>query len=149
MSGDNEGTSCCASCGIAGVDDIILKDCDGCDLVKYCNDARQHNHKSQHKEECKKRAAELRDELLFRQPESRHLGDCPICCLPLSIGLGKSTMMSCCSEIICKGCDFANWEREEEMRLQHSCLFCREPVPKTDEECDKLRMKRMREGKLS
>ena len=26
---------CCASCGIAGDDDIKLKDCDGCDLVKY------------------------------------------------------------------------------------------------------------------
>ena len=27
----------CACCGIAGVDDVKLKDCNGgCDLVKYC-----------------------------------------------------------------------------------------------------------------
>eukprot|EP00984_Skeletonema_dohrnii_P035791 scaffold35973_cov122-Skeletonema_dohrnii-CCMP3373.AAC.2 len=35
--------------------------------------------KLQHKKECKKRAAEFRDELLFKQPESCHEGDCPIC----------------------------------------------------------------------
>ena len=37
MSEENEAvdTSCCASCGIAEIDDIKLKDCDGCDLVKY------------------------------------------------------------------------------------------------------------------
>ncbi len=29
------------------------------------------------------------------------------------------------------------------MRLQRKCPFCREPVPDTDEECDKLRMKRV------
>ena len=74
MSGDNEAvdTSCCASCGIAEIDDIKLKDCDGCDLVKYCSDECQLEHTSEHKGECKKRAAELREELLFKQPESSH-----------------------------------------------------------------------------
>jgi hypothetical protein len=38
---------------------------------------------------CKKRAAELRDEILFKQPENTHLGDCPICFLPLSLDLEK------------------------------------------------------------
>ena len=29
---------CCASCGIAAVDDVKLMDCDGgCDIVKYCS----------------------------------------------------------------------------------------------------------------
>ena len=28
----------CASCGIAEVDDIKLKDCSACDLVRYCSD---------------------------------------------------------------------------------------------------------------
>ena len=27
---------CCASCGIAEVDDIKLKDCDACKLIRYC-----------------------------------------------------------------------------------------------------------------
>ena len=30
--------SCCASCGIAEVDEIKLKKCDDCDLVKYCSE---------------------------------------------------------------------------------------------------------------
>ena len=67
---NNCSSSCCASCGIAEIDDIKLKHCDGCDLVKYCSDACQRDQKSEHEEECKKRAAELRDELLFKQPEA-------------------------------------------------------------------------------
>jgi hypothetical protein len=39
----------CACCGIAAVDDIKLKLCDGgCDLVKYCGDEGQGNHREQH-----------------------------------------------------------------------------------------------------
>ena len=76
---------CCASCGIAGVDDVKLKECDDCDLVKYCSDGCKNDHRPYHEEECKKRAAELKDENLFKQPESSHYGDCPICCLPLPI----------------------------------------------------------------
>ena len=72
----------CASCGIAEVDDIKLKNCDHCDLVQYCSDACQMDHKSEHEEACKIRAAEIRDELLFKQPESSQLGDCPICMTP-------------------------------------------------------------------
>ena len=133
--------SCCAACGIAEIDDIKLKDCDGCDLVKYCSDECKENHESEHEEQCKKRAAELRDERLFKQPESSHLGDCPICCLPLSLVQSKSTMMSCCSKVICRGCDHEI--RENEMRLTPSCPFCREPMPSTEEEVDKQRMKRV------
>ena len=52
----------CASCGIAEVDDVKLKLCDGgCDLVKYCTDKCQENHREQHKGECKRRKAELHD----------------------------------------------------------------------------------------
>ena len=122
-------SSVCASCGTAGVGDMKLKDCDGCDLVRYCGDECERIHKSDHEEECKKRAAELRDELLFKQPESSHFGDCPICCVPLPLEIGKSTMMACCSKLICKGCGHANNLRENEMRLKRSCVFCRAPIP--------------------
>jgi len=47
----SEDASCCASCGIAKVDDIKLKECDDCKSVKYCSDACQKNHKSQHEED--------------------------------------------------------------------------------------------------
>ena len=68
----------CASCGVAEVDDIKSKECSACDLVRYCSDACRDDHKSEHEESCKIRAAKLRDELLFKQPESTHQGDCPI-----------------------------------------------------------------------
>ena len=76
MSADEgEEASCCASCGIAEVDEIKLKECSACDLVRYCSVKCQREHNSQHQQECKKRAAELRDEILFKQPESTHIGD--------------------------------------------------------------------------
>ena len=71
----------CAGCGIVGGDEIKLKKC-ACKLVKYCGVKCQKAHRKLHKRACKKRAAELRDELLFKQPESSHLADCPICSLP-------------------------------------------------------------------
>eukprot|EP00984_Skeletonema_dohrnii_P032614 scaffold27009_cov78-Skeletonema_dohrnii-CCMP3373.AAC.1 len=69
----------CASCGKSEVDDIKLKKCNDCGLVRYCGVKCQREHRSEHKSTCKKRAAELRDEKFFKQPESCHLGDCPIC----------------------------------------------------------------------
>ena len=146
MSEENETVttpSCCASCGIAGGDDVKLKNCNGCYLVKYCGVDCQKAHRKQHKRACKKRAAELRDELLFKQPESSCYGDCPICCLPLPIDITKSTLNVCCSKVICNGCNITNKKRESEMRLQLSCPFCREPLPKTQEERDKQNMKRI------
>ena len=134
---------CCASCGIAGGDDIKLKKCTACYLVKYCSVKCQKDHWSKHKRACKKRAAELKDELLFKQPESSYLGDCPICCLPIPIDPDKSTLYSCCGKIICNGCDFANQKRETERRLQQKCPFCRAVAPKTKEEFNGRIMKRI------
>eukprot|EP00984_Skeletonema_dohrnii_P020458 scaffold9984_cov148-Skeletonema_dohrnii-CCMP3373.AAC.9 len=133
---------CCASCGKSEVDDIKLKECDACDLVKYCSDQCEEDHLPQHELMCKERAAELRDEILFRQPESSHRGDCPICFLPLSIDT-KSRMFGCCSTMICNGCSYANQKRELEEKLQHACPFCRNIFPKTDEEAIKNAMKRV------
>jgi len=134
--------SVCASCGIAEVDEVKLNECATCDLVRYCSGACQRDHKSYHKEACKKRAAELRDELLFKQPESSHLGDCPICMLPLPLDVTKTSMMSCCSKVICNGCYLASKIRDVEASLNSSCPFCRQPVP-TEEECNKNRRERI------
>ena len=145
MSGDSEaGTCCCASCGIAEIDDIKLVPCDGCDLVRYCGDECMKDHKSEHEEGCKKRAAELREELLFKQPESSHMGDCPICMIPLPLHSSKTTLKSCCGKLICNGCWYANSTREkEDQSFVPLCPFCRKTAPKTDEEDDKLLMKRV------
>ena len=118
----------------AEVDVIKLKDCDCCDLVRYCSDVCQEEHKSEHEEACQKRAAELRDELLFKQPECSYLGDCPICSLPMPLDLLESSMYSCCSKTVCHGCCRTNWMREIEARRQFSCPFCRKPEAITQEQ---------------
>ena len=132
--------SFCASCGIAGGDDVKLKDCSACKLVKYCGVKCQKEHRPQHKKDCKKRAAELRDELLFKQPESTHWGNCPICCLPMPLDLNKTTFFECCSKMICQGCNRANKIREVTNSLAKSCPFCREPISSA---VDRLTMKRV------
>ncbi len=137
-----DGMMCCASCGKAEVDDVKLKICTACDLVKYCSVECQKTHRKQHKKACKKRAAEIRDDNLFRQPDESHLGECPICCLPLPLDGRKWAVNSCCSKTICNGCAHANKIREAEQGLRHRCSFCREPLPKTDEEIEKNYMER-------
>jgi len=134
---------CCASCGIGGVDDIKLKKCDVCDLVHYCSDKCQQEHLPQHEQLCKEKAAELRDELLFKQPESTHVGDCPICFLPLLNDHAKSMMVSCCSKIVCNGCYYTNKRHQIRENLQETCPFCRHPKIRTDEETNKNLMKRI------
>jgi hypothetical protein len=133
----------CGYCGKAEVDDVKLKKC-ACNLEKYCSVECQKNHRSQHKKECKKRMAEVRDDNLFKQPDESYLGECPICLLPLPIDESKSVLNSCCFKAICKGCDYANKRREIKQGLDQRCAFCREPMPKTDEEIDQNAMKRVK-----
>jgi len=132
----------CASCGTPEIDDVKLKDCSACKSVRYCGVECQKEHRPQHKRACKKRAAELREEILFKQPESCHLGDCPICCLPLPLD-SMSILMPCCCTVICDGCDYANQIRELKEKLDHNCPFCRHPKAKSDEERNRRLIKRV------
>ncbi len=136
---------CCASCGVKEDDDIKLKRCTACYLVRYCSVKCQKDHRPQHKKACKKRAAELRDEILFRQPESTHLGDCPICCLPLPLDLETSSFMSCCGNSICNGCVLANaLSNRNDIANAKICPFCRSSYYDNDvEESDRRKMKRI------
>eukprot|EP00984_Skeletonema_dohrnii_P005140 scaffold1813_cov134-Skeletonema_dohrnii-CCMP3373.AAC.9 len=137
-----ENTACCASCSIAEVDDIKLKDCNACKSVGYCSDKCQREHKPTHEQDCEKRAAELRDEILFEQPGSSYWGDCPICCLPLPLDAQKFTLMACCCKLICNGCEYANLIRELKGSLELKCAFCRHPRI-SHEEGELLLMKRI------
>jgi tetratricopeptide (TPR) repeat protein len=133
---------CCASCGKAAVDEIKLKNC-VCNLVKYCSVDCQKNHRPRHKKTCKKRLAEIRDDRLFTQPDESHLGECPICCLPLPLDYNKWRINPCCCKRICLGCDYANKLREKEQGMEHHrCPYCREPLPNTDAEMVQNFMKR-------
>lgn len=140
-----DNVTCCASCGKAEVDDDIkLKKCT-CMLVKYCSADCQKNHRPQHREACKKRLAELREEILFTQPESNHFGDCPICCVPLSIDETQSPLTACCCKHICFGCFVLSCQADgEDFRPvdRQICPYCRQRLPGTQEEMKAYLMKR-------
>ena len=77
MSTDDEDkeVSVCANCGKGEEESDKLKACTACKMVKYCNRECQIAHRPQHKKECKKKAKELHDEQLFKQPPPEE--DCP------------------------------------------------------------------------
>ena len=118
----------CGNCGKGEESSDDLKACTACKLVKYCNRECQIAHRPLHKKACKKRAAELHDEALFKEhtPE-----DCPICLLPLSLDV-RTVFNSCCGKLICKGCIVAM--DEEAGGAVGLCAFCREPTPTSEEE---------------
>ena len=141
---DEAAEEVCASCGITGGDDVKLKICTACKLVKYCSVDCQKNHRKQHKKACKKRAAEIRDDRLFTQPDESYLGECPICCLPNPSDEIKTTIMTCCSKVVCNGCVHANDKRALDGGLENRCLYCREPVARSQEEALRNMMERVK-----
>ena len=129
--GINMTASCCAECGKEEGGAVTLKVCKACMSVKYCNAKCQKKHWPTHKKECKLRAAEIRDEALFKDPPPK--ADCPICFLPMPtnliicVSLPPATVFSvpiydyamaneglkrepteeyypCCGKSICRGC---------------------------------------------
>jgi tetratricopeptide (TPR) repeat protein len=129
VSAEEAGKDVCANCGIAGVDDIKLEECDGCDLVKYCSEKCKEDNREEHEEECKKRAKELHDRQLFTQPEGTHRGECPICFLPMPLQKEKSIFASCCGQMICCGCCYAHIVSSIHDIVKASrCVFCRTSV---------------------
>jgi TPR repeat protein len=126
--------------------------------VKYCNAECQHKNWSKHKKECKERAAELRNEALFKDPPPKE--ECPICFLPMPMILiscvslppasvssvpifdfakaneelaGQSTEVyyPCCGKSICRGCHYSSWKSGNDEK----CPFCNaDRTGKTDEE---------------
>jgi hypothetical protein len=128
--------------------------------VKYCNAECQRSHWSTHKKECKQRAAELRDEALFKDPPAKE--DCHICFLPMPQKLiccislppatvmvvlihnfaianeelllssqGKEQYYQCCGHSICGGCIHSF----RKSGIYVKCPFCNsEQGNKTDEE---------------
>jgi len=130
MSADSEAVDdVCASCGITGGDDIKLMKCTACKLVRYCSIDCQKSHRSQHKRACKQKAAQLRDEMImFKQPASSHLGDCPICFLPMPLDKQKGAILPCCSKTICGGCMYASYLQQREDVSGPKCFFCRHPL---------------------
>lgn len=102
-----------SSCGVAEVDGVKSEEC--------------YEHEDD--EESNERAEEMHDRKLFSQPDETHLGECPLCFLPLPIDRSKSMFRTCCSEIICMGCLYANLMSNKHDKVKAgSCPFCREPA---------------------
>ena len=156
---------CCVECGVAG--GVSIKICKACRHTRYCNAECQKNHWATHKKECKLRAAELRDEALFKDPPPKE--DCPICFVPMPakliscISLPPATISSvpiydfekaneeladepmaqfyvCCGKYVCRGCihSFVQSGNDEK------CPFCNSDQDnKTQEERVEENMKRV------
>jgi TPR repeat protein len=133
-------TSTCANCGKGEESVGDLKACTACKMVKYCNRDCQISHRLQHKKACKKRAAELHDEELFKQPPPAE--DCPICMLLLPSLHTGCKYKTCCGKIICSGCIHAVEKRDG----TGLCPFCRTPAPTSDKEVAERTKKRTEIG---
>ena len=119
----------CANCGKGEEKSDDLKACTACIMVKYCNRECQIAHRPQHKKACKKRAAELHEAELFKDPPPPE--ECPICMLPLPLQADEVTFYSCCGKNVCIGCIVAMLDREG---MNILCAYCRTPPSDTDEE---------------
>ena len=132
-------TTTCANCGKGEESSGDLRACVACKLVKYCNRECQIAHRPQHKKICKKRAAELHDEALFK--EQPPTDDCLICSRPLPLEAGQMTFESCCGNIICAGCIYVMMEEDRKKgELISRCAFCRAlPTTSAEGEVERLR----------
>jgi len=140
---DNE-VSVCANCGKGEEESDKLKACTACKMVKYCNRECQIAHRPQHKKKCRKRAAELHDIELFKQPPQ--LGDCPICFLRLPALETGRRYKTCCGKVICCGCIRAPVYDDQGNEVDNEkCPFCRTPTPDI-EEMTELERKRVEAG---
>ena len=137
----------CAACG-KGSDN--LKVCTSCKSVKYCNAKCRKAHRSKHKKECKKLAAErklqdtiwdmnkmeISDEMLFAEPPPKE--DCPICMLPMPYAIGlcqvKTTYQPCCGKTLCNGCLREAHGEMDKGNMKPWCAFCRQPNPLSQKE---------------
>lgn len=125
----------CANCGKSEERNGDLKACNGCKLVKYCNRECQLAHRKQHKTACKKRAAELHEEALFKE---RPRDKCPVCDLPMLFGNKVSVFESCCGKNVCIGCDGVKQSVDHKLKREEGeeklCPICETPASRSDED---------------
>ena len=147
----NDTSTVCANCGKEGSN---LNVCNKCKAATYCNASCKKKHRHKHKEACerrvaelhkeelerKKRAAELHDKKLFKQPPPKE--DCPICMLPLPSLFTGLKYRACCGKMICSGCIHAVEKQDGGIGR---CPFCRTPTPTAKEMIEQMK-KRMEIG---
>lgn len=93
----------CANCGKTGdKNDVKLKKCTGCFLLKYCGVNCQRAHRALHKKACQQQAAVLHEEKLFAAPPDPE--ECPVCLLRIPFEREDICYKPCCGKTICIGC---------------------------------------------
>ena len=133
----------CANCGKEESNEVKLKQCTDCYMVKYCNSDCQIAHRSKHQEACKKRSEELLDAVkeifdgeLFKDHPERE--ECPICMLPLPFDDHNIAFRECCGKLICHGCTHHQLKEDTKNGKQlydcGTCAFCRTPLAKSGKE---------------
>ena len=154
----------CAACGKSG-EDIDLKSCRACKMVKYCNRDCQIAHRSEHKKECRQRAWEIQngynvdnvadnlkkvsisDDVLFKEPPAKE--DCAICMLPVPYTRGlcgiQYTYHPCCGKLVCTGCTHASTWAMGRGDMKNCCIFCRAKDLSEEEELSRMK-ERMNAG---
>jgi len=111
-------------------------------LVWFILSVKNINTNNEHFKELLRDAAELHDEMLFKQKHDEELfkqpppgGDCPICFLRLPILRTGYKYYSCCGNIICSGCVYAPVYDDQGNEVDgKTCPFCRTELPESDEE---------------
>ena len=126
-------------CSACGKESDALKKCNGCRCVWYCNKKCRNKHLKEHKHECRpiKKELDKRGGKLDvgTEVDIGPLGElpqreeCPICMLALPIYIKLHNYFACCGKTVCGGCLF-----QHQVRNGQTCAFCREPIPKTEEE---------------
>ena len=118
----NATVHCCADCGCVAGGGVSLKTCKSCMLVKYCNAKCQRNHWATHKKQCKQRAADLRDEALFKDPPPKE--DCPICFLPMPVYLVCCVSLPPATITSVPTFDFANANKDLDFKSTEQYYTC-------------------------
>ena len=135
----------CANCGKGEDSSSSLMTCTACKMVKYCSRDCQIAHRPRHKKECRRRAKELHDIELFKQPPQ--YDDCPICFERLPTLQTGWRYQPCCGKTICSGCFDAPVYDDQGKRVdEQKCAFCRTPTPESNEEAVKRLKKRFAAG---
>jgi hypothetical protein len=126
-----DGDEVCTSCGGAK-EDIQTTKCNSCQYHDFCQERNERE------------MAEIWNDPLFTPPpEISHLGECPICLLPLPLDMTKYRMNPCCCKFICIGCSYATEKREREEGLEHKCPYCRSHAPESEEDAVQMMMPRV------
>ncbi len=67
----------------------------------------------------------VHDDILFTRPESSHLGDCPVCFLPMPTNHRSLVVHPCCCKLVCNGCVYSYGKNKGGLSHPLGCLFCR------------------------